>query len=285
MINHQARNPWIDVALPSPIFKEEDTTLIVGDALELLASIPTGSVDLVVTSPPYNIGKEYERPLPLDEYLEWCEQWMTSLHRVVKDTGSFWLNVGYVSVAEKGKAVPLPYLLWDKSPFFMIQEVVWNYGAGVAARNSFSPRNEKFLWFVKDPQNYTFNLDAVRDPNVKYPNQKKNGKLKVNPLGKNPSDVWQIPKVTSGANRSSKERAPHPAQFPEALIERVILASSNIGDLVLDPFVGSGTTCAVANRLNRASLGFELQPQYASFAASRIGNQIKNQLLPLEQGK
>ena len=276
------RHHWIEEALPSPLFSDQGTTLIVGDALELLASIPTGAVDLVVTSPPYNIGKEYERPLPLNEYLEWCESWMTSLYRVVKDTGALWLNVGYVPVAGKGKAVPLTYLLWDKSPFFMIQEVVWNYGAGVAARNSFSPRNEKFLWFVKDPDSYTFNLDAVRDPNVKYPNQKKNGKLKVNPLGKNPSDVWQIPKVTSGANRSSKERAPHPAQFPEALIERVILASSNSGDLILDPFVGSGTTCAVANRLKRASLGFEIQPNYASFAASRVNEQIRRQSLPLE---
>lgn len=276
------RHHWIEEALPSPLFSDQGTTLIVGDALEMLASIPTGAVDLVVTSPPYNIGKEYERPLPLNEYLEWCESWMASLYRVVKDTGAFWLNVGYVPVAGKGKAVPLSYLLWDKSPFFMIQEVVWNYGAGVAARNSFSPRNEKFLWFVKDLDSYTFNLDAVRDPNVKYPNQKKNGKLKVNPLGKNPSDVWQIPKVTSGANRSSKERAPHPAQFPEALIERVILASSNSGDLVLDPFVGSGTTCAVANRLKRASLGFEIQPNYASFAASRITEQIRRQSLPLE---
>lgn len=276
------RHHWIEETLPSPLFSDQGTTLIVGDALEMLASIPTGAVDLVVTSPPYNIGKEYERPLPLNEYLEWCESWMASLYRVVKDTGAFWLNVGYVPVAGKGKAVPLSYLLWDKSPFFMIQEVVWNYGAGVAARNSFSPRNEKFLWFVKDLDSYTFNLDAVRDPNVKYPNQKKNGKLKVNPLGKNPSDVWQIPKVTSGANRSSKERAPHPAQFPEALIERVILASSNSGDLVLDPFVGSGTTCAVANRLKRASLGFEIQPNYASFAASRITEQIRRQSLPLE---
>ena len=111
---------------------------------------------------------------------------------------------------------PLLNLLWDRSPFYMIQEVVWNYGAGVAGRTMLSPRNEKFLWYVKNSLAYTFNLDAIRDKNVKYPNQKKNGKLKCNQAGKNPSDVWQFPKVTSGAKRSSKERTPHPAQFPVA---------------------------------------------------------------------
>ena len=121
-----------------------------------------------------------------------------------------------------------------------MQEVVWNYGAGVACRNSFSPRNEKFLWYVKSEKRYTFNLDDVRDPDVKYPNQKKEGKLRCNPNGKNPSDVWTIPKVTSGEKRASSERTLHPAQFPSAVIERVVLASSDPGDLILDPFMGWG---------------------------------------------
>lgn len=107
---------------------------------------------------------------------------------------------------------------------------------------------------------------------MKYPNQKKNGKLKVNPLGKNPSDVWQFAKVTSGRNRSSAERTPHPAQFPEAVIERIVRASSATGDLVLDPFLGSGTTCAVARRLDRRSIGFELRPDYLELAARRISD-------------
>src|SRR5205823_13886759 len=136
----------------------------------------------------------------------------------------------------------LPYLLWDKWPFFLIQEVVWNYGAGVAAKYSLSPRNEKFLWFVKDPLHYTFNLDEIRDPHVKYPLQKKNGKLRCNTAGKNPSDVWQIAKVTSGTDRASPERAPHPAQFPLDLIQRIVKGFSSRGVAVLDPFVGSGST-------------------------------------------
>jgi adenine-specific DNA-methyltransferase len=152
----------------------------------------------------------------------------------------------------------------------MLQEVVWNYGAGVASRRSFSPRNEKLLWYVRDPDAYFFDLDPVRDPDVKYPNQKKNGKLKCNPLGKNPSDVWQIAKVTSGTNRASKERTPHPAQFPAALVDRVIKSSSPVGGLVLDPFVGSGTTCAVSRQNKRLSVGFDVRSDYLDIAIARI---------------
>ena len=113
-------------------------------------------------------------------------------------------------------------------------------------------------------------MDEIRDPDVKYPNQKKNGKLKCNPLGKNPSDVWSIPKVTSGRNRSSKERTPHPAQFPSAVIDRVVKASSNPGDLVLDPFLGSGTTALVARGLGRLAVGFELRSDYLDLAVARL---------------
>lgn len=262
-----------------PAEYEHDSILIYqGDCRSLMAQLPDESFHLTVTSPPYNIGKEYERPLPLHEYLSWCENWMGDIHRLTTPSGAFWLNIGYVPVADEGKAVPLAYMLWDKTPFFMLQEVVWTYGAGVATRHTFSPRNEKLLWYVKDQNTYTFNLDAVRDPDVKYPNQKKNGKLKCNPLGKNPGDVWAIPKVTSGAGRSSVERMPHPAQFPEALIERVILASTNPGDLVLDPFLGSGTTAAVARRLGRKVVGFEQRSDYIETASSRL-NRLNLSLL------
>ncbi|WP_419917158.1 DNA-methyltransferase [Candidatus Poriferisodalis sp.] len=257
-------------ALGEPYYETDGILLYQGDCIDLLAALPDESIDLTVTSPPYNIGKEYERPLALEDYLEWCGKWMAEVYSVTRTTGAFWLNLGYVPVEGRGKAVPLPYLLWNASPFFFLQEVVWHYGAGVSARRSLSPRNEKFLWYVKDPSNYTFNLDAIRDPNVKYPNQKKNGKLKCNPLGKNPTDVWSIPKVTSGRNRSSTERTPHPAQFPEAVIERVVKGSSNPGDLILDPFVGSGTLTLVAHRLDRLAVGFDVRSDYLDIAVSRI---------------
>lgn len=271
----QSRLNQIERILGNAAFSSAGIRIYNIDCVNAMKSLPEGCIDLTVTSPPYNIGKEYEKPLSLDEYLDWSHIWVSEVARITASTGAFWFNLGYVSKPDVARAIPLPYLLWNRVPLFLIQEVVWNYGAGVAARLSFSPRNEKFLWYVKDPERYTFNLDEVRDPDVKYPNQKKNGKLKCNPLGKNPSDVWNFPKVTSGANRSSEERTDHPAQFPEAVIERIIEACSNPGDLVLDPFMGSGTTAAVARKLGRLVVGFELLPRYIDVARARIENDLE----------
>jgi adenine-specific DNA-methyltransferase len=128
------------------------------DCLEALKLLPDKFVDLTVTSGPYNIGKEYEKFLVLDEYFNWCEQWIAEVYRVTIDRGAFWLNLGYLSICG-AKAIPISYLLWDKVPFYLIQEVVSNYGAGVAGSNLFSPRNQKFLWYLKNQDKYTFNLD------------------------------------------------------------------------------------------------------------------------------
>lgn len=240
------------------------------DCLEAMSALPAEIVHLTITSPPYNIGKSYETNLPLEDYLEWCEQWMGQIYRLTKATGAFWLNVGYIPIEGKAKALPLPYLLWDKVPFYFVQELVWNYGAGVAARKFLSPRNEKFLWYVKDASHYTFNLDEIRDPDVKYPNQKKNGKLRCNTAGKNPSDVWQIAKVTSGAQRSSSERAPHPAQFPVDLIDRLVKGFSNQQEIIMDPFMGSGTTAECAIRNGRFVIGFEKERTYCNYIGQRL---------------
>ena len=257
-----------------PAVRSGDALIYRGDCIDLLPSFEAIGVPLTVTSPPYNIGKEYEKALPLDTYLAWCERWMGLIHEATTPSGSFWLNLGYLAVPGRGKAVPIPYLLWDRTSFFLRQEVVWTYGAGVAARHGLSPRNEKFLWYSKSETEFLFNLDDIRDPDVKYPNQKKNGRIKVNPLGKNPGDVWSFPKVTSGANRSSSERTPHPAQFPEAVIERVIRACSRPGDIVLDPFSGSATTALVARRLGRIGVGIEIEPRYLEISRSRLDAQL-----------
>jgi adenine-specific DNA-methyltransferase len=264
-------------SLGDPVFQSDDCLLYYqGDCVSLMGQLPDGIVDLTVTSPPYNIGKEYESERSVEEYVAWTGDWISQVYRLAKNRGAFWLNLGYLSLPDRAKAIPIPYLVWDRVPFYLVQEIVWNYGAGVAGRKFFSPRNEKFLWYVKDPNDYTFNLDDVRDPNVKYPNQKKNGKIKVNPIGKNPSDVWQFPKVTSGKDRASKERTPHPAQFPAAVIERIILACSNRGDWILDPFMGSGTTADVALRLGRRVVGFEIREDYCRVAAERIRASVRD---------
>jgi len=246
-----------------------------GDCLELMRQLPDEVIPLTVTSPPYNIGKEYEEALSIGKYIDWCESWIREIHRLTMRSGAFWLNLGYVSLAQRANAIPIPYLLWDRVPFYLIQEVVWNYGAGVAAKKFFSPRNEKFLWYVKNQRNYVFNLDDVRDPNVKYPNQKKNGKKKCNPIGKNPSDVWQFPKVTSGKNRSSRERTAHPAQFPIAVIDRIVKACSNRGDLILDPFVGSGSLIEAALMNDRVAVGIEINAEYAEIAGQRVESYLR----------
>lgn len=253
-----------------PFYEAEGIILYNIDCLIAMNHINFDFVDLTVTSPPYNIGKEYERLMPVNDYLDWCQCWIQEVYRLTVNNGAFWLNLGYLELPGKASAIPIPYLIWERSPFHLVQEIIWNYGAGLHTKKMFSPRNEKFLWYVKSSQKYTFNLDEVRDKDVKYPDQKKNGKLKCNPLGKNPSDVWQIPKVTSGANRSSKERTPHPAQFPLAVIDRIIKACSNEGDIVMDPFMGSGTTGVAALQNNRRVIGFEISEQYCNIAKKRI---------------
>lgn len=249
------------------------------EALSLLTGIFFSST---ITSPPYNIGKAYEHIMPLDSYIHWLEKITSHIYRLTNPNGSYLLNVGYLSIPEKGRAVPISYLLWDKSQFFLNQEIIWHYEAGVSAKRYLSPRNEKILWYVKDKDNYIFNLDAIRDPNVKYPNQKKNGRLRCNTIGKNPSDVWEIAKVTSGKDRSSDERTAHPAQFPEDLIKRLMLGFTNNEDLILEPFLGSGTVGAVAVELNRRFIGFEIDKSYCEIAKRRIFHKIQEKESRLE---
>lgn len=276
-------------SLGEPAFEAPGVLLYHVDALAAMPLLPPEIVDLTITSPPYNIGKEYEVPMPLDNYLQWTTTWTHEVHRLTKPFGGFWLNLGYLGIPSRAHAIPLPYLVWERIPFYLIQEVVWNYGAGVATKRMFSPRNEKFLWYVKSPEQYTFNLDAVRDPDVKYPNQKKNGKIRVNPNGKNPTDVWQIPKVTTGegmtGRRASPERTNHPAQFPVAVIERIVKACSNPGELVFDPFVGSGTTVEVAVANGRLAVGFEISAEYIQTAAKRLTKYLRRRESQQAQGR
>jgi adenine-specific DNA-methyltransferase len=266
----RSRLDEIREALGEPVYDRHGVVLYQGNCVDLLEELPPELVDLTVTSPPYNIGKEYEARLGVEEYLDWCERWISGIYHATALGGAFWLNLGYIPLPTRARAIPIPYLLWDRVPFYLVQEIVWHYGAGVAARRAYSPRNEKFLWYVRDENDFYFDLDAVRDPNIKYPNQFKNGKRKVNLAGKNPSDVWIFPKVTSGKNRSSRERTPHPAQFPIAVIERIVKGGSPSEALVLDPFMGSGTTAEVALNLGRPVVGIELNPDYIEIAINRL---------------
>jgi len=270
-----------------PYHEDDSCILFCGDTLKLQKRLPQHVFHTVITSPPYNIGKEYESIKPLEDYIEWSAEWINDTYNILNPTGALLLNLGYVSMDSNARAIPLPYLLWDKVPMFLNQEIVWNYSAGVACKNYLSPRNEKILWYVKDEKKYTFNLDAIRDKNVKYPNSRRNGKPRVNTLGKNPSDVWEIAKVTTGRNRSSEERTPHPCQFPTDLVDRLILGFTNEKDIVLDPFIGSGTTFESCIRNSRFCVGLEILPEYCEIAKRRIisvKKEMEHSLSQLELG-
>ena len=271
--------------LGEPYYECEYGMIYNMDCEKALSQISESLFSSTITSPPYNIGKEYEQIMPLNDYINWLEKISAHVYRLTKPNGSYLLNIGYLSVPNRGRAVPISYLLWDKTRFFLNQEIIWHYGAGVSAKNYLSPRNEKILWYVKNKNNYIFNLDAIRDPNVKYPNQKKNGKLRCNTIGKNPSDVWDIAKVTSGKDRSSDERTSHPAQFPEDLIKRLVLGFTNPDDYILEPFLGSGTVGVVAVELNRRFVGFEIDKSYCEIAKKRIFHKIqeKKSMLQFEE--
>lgn len=236
-----------------------------GDALDMGEVVESNSVDLVVTSPPYNIGKEYEEVVENSAYLEFTKNWVTKAEDKLSANGSFWLNIGFRKESDGMQYIPWEYevypLIKEHTSLSLIQQVIWHYKAGVNCKYRFSPRKETWLYYVSNLDDYTFNLDEVRVP-AKYPNQSKNGELKVNPNGKNPGDVWDIPKVTSGKGRASPERTDHPAQYPEDVIERIIKASSDPGDVILDPFLGSGTTMKVARDLNRSCIGIEIDDEY-----------------------
>ncbi|MCD6520627.1 MAG: site-specific DNA-methyltransferase [Anaerolineae bacterium] len=262
-----------------------DFILWQGDCLDLLAHIPDGFVQLVVTSPPYNLGKAYERRLDLDTYLDQQRRVIEESVRVLDEHGSICWQVG--NYVRNGEIIPLDIVLF---PIFtslglhLRNRIVWHFGHGLHASKRFSGRYEVILWFTKSDQ-YVFNLDAVRVPQ-KYPRKKhfkgpKRGQLSGNPLGKNPGDVWEIPNVKA----NHVEKTIHPCQFPVELIERLVLALTNEGDWVLDPFIGVGTTAIAALMHGRRAIGAEIMPEYVAVARERIrlAEEGKLRIRPMER--
>jgi adenine-specific DNA-methyltransferase len=247
-----------------------DLVLYQGDCLDLLAQLPDGGVQLVVTSPPYNLGKDYERRLDLDAYVAGQRAVIEDCVRVLHARGSLCWQVG--NYVEHGRIVPLDvvlYPIFDELGLQLRNRIVWHFGHGLHASRRFSGRYEVILWFTKG-DDYTFNLDPVRVPQ-KYPGKKhfkgpNKGRLSGNPLGKNPSDIWEIPNVKA----NHVEKTDHPCQFPVELIERLVLAMTDEGDWVLDPFMGVGSTAIAALMHGRRALGAEIVPEYVQLARQRV---------------
>ncbi len=258
------------IKLASEFDPQADFVLFNGNVLNLFQQMPDKFVKLVVTSPPYNIGKPYEEKLDMEEYVAQQEEIIRESVRVLRDDGSICWQVG--NHVNNGEIIPLDILLYPifkKLGLHLRNRIVWHFGHGLHASKRFSGRYEVILWFTKT-NHYTFNLDAVRVPQ-KYPQKKhfkgpKKGQLSGHPLGKNPSDVWEIPNVKS----NHVEKTIHPCQFPIELIERLVLALTNKGDWVFDPFIGVGSTAIAALMHERKAIGAEIVPDYVTVARERI---------------
>jgi adenine-specific DNA-methyltransferase len=253
--------------------------LHLGDCIELLKQIPSGSVDLVVTSPPYCMGKEYEKTSRLEDFVEAHLEVLPEIVRVTKNGGSICWQVG--NHVRNGVVTPLDFVvceLMKKWPELVLRNrIIWTFGHGMHTKLRFSGRHETILWFTKG-DDYKFNLDSVRIPQ-RYPGKRhykggQKGKFSCNPLGKNPGDVWELPNVKA----QHVEKTKHPCQFPIALVQRLIRALTGRRGLVLDPFMGSGSSAAAAVIESRRFVGAEIKKKYYKVAIDRCSEAAKGVL-------
>lgn len=267
-----------------------DAVIAPGDCLKSLRSCPDGFAKLAITSPPYNIGKAYEKSAALDAYLAALDPIIEELMRVLSPEGSVCWQVG--NYVEDGEIFPLDifyYPHFKRHGLRLRNRIVWYFDHGLHASRRFSGRYEVMLWFTRS-NNYTFNLDPVRVPS-KYPGKRhfkgdKRGQLSCNPLGKNPSDIWKlilneweigmwnIPNVKA----NHPEKTIHPCQFPIELVERCVLALTNAGDWVVDPFSGAGSSLLAGLRHGRKVMGCEKEPSYIEAARRRIIDFVEGKL-------
>lgn len=235
-------------------------TIMAGHCLDQMAAMAAGSVKLMITSPPYlNIGMDYGDTFEsVDAYVDFTRAYIEAAAKTLADDGAMWINVGHHKASDQSR-IPLTYYLW---PVFrdcgltMIQEVIWDRQRHVATLSRFSTRSERWVWLVKNPKSYTFNLDQVRQTT-------RQDDPRNHPLGANPSDIWSFVPVQGAAKRG------HACPYPQAMIERIVLACSNAGDTVMDPFAGSGTTGAAALAHGRKAVLIERDPKSLKIMADR----------------
>lgn len=253
-----------------PMVEPERVHIGCADNLAFMRPLPSESMQLIVTSPPYNIGKSYEMKHDLDEYVSHQSQVISECVRLLRPSGSICWQVG--NHIDKGEIFPLDMILY---PVFrnhglrLRNRIIWHFGHGLHCSKRFSGRYETILWFTKSDE-YAFNLDPVRIPS-KYPQKKyfkgpRRGELSGNPLGKNPTDVWDIPNVKS----NHVEKTIHPCQFPVELVERLVLSLTEKGDAVFDPYMGVGSALVAALMHDREAYGCDIVPEYVEAARERI---------------
>jgi len=247
--------------------------VISGDSVKVMKKIPDKSIDLVFADPPYNIGIKYDNykdNLAQKDYLEWTDKWLTEAIRILKPTGSLYVAINDENVAE------IVVILKNKG-LFMINWIIWYYTFGEHQKNKFSRSHTHILYFVKDKNNFTFNANDIRVMSIRQ----KIGDKRANPKGRIPDDVWyydlnDVWKISRVAGTFKERVKGFPCQMPIKVLERIILASSNEGDIVLDPFAGSGTTLVVTKKYNRRYIGIELSKKYVNMIKKRL-NEISNE--------
>lgn len=274
-----------------------DVIVFNGDVGDLIDDIPDNYVKLIVTSPPYNLGKSYEDQISIDKYLDNQKRIITKLYRLLHPEGSICWQVG--NFVQDGELFPLDifyYRIFKDLGLSLRNRIVWHFGHGLHASKRFSGRYETILWFTKSA-NYTFNLDDVRVPS-KYPGKRhykgpNKGKLSGNPKGKNPSDVWkilaqewetcfwEIPNVKS----NHPEKTAHPCQFPVELVERCVLALTDKGDWVFDPYAGVGSSLIAAVKNDRRAVGSEKEIEYVNITHERLNSFFNGSLKLRPMGK
>lgn len=240
------------------------------DNLSFMRGLKDESMNLIVTSPPYNLGKAYEKKRSQDCYIEEQVATIAEAVRLLHPRGSICWQVG--NYVDDGEIFPLDILLYQKFKDHGLKlrnRIVWTFGHGLHCQKRFSGRHETILWFTKG-DDYIYNLDPIRIPS-KYPDKKhfkgpKKGELSSNPLGKNPSDVWDIPNVKS----NHVEKTDHPCQFPVGLVERLVLSLTDKGQNVLDPYMGVGSSAVAALKNERNAYGCDLMSEYVDIANERI---------------
>ena len=259
-----------------------DVVLFDGNCSELLKSIPSNSVDLIITSPPYNIGKKYEKKTCLASYLKDMEPVIAEIDSVLSATGSLCWQVG--NYIQKGEVFPLDIYFYEIFKNFGLKlrnRIIWRFNHGLHCTKRFSGRYETILWFTKNDE-YVFNLDPVRVPS-KYPGKRhfkgpKRGQLSGNPLGKNPSDIWDVVKQDwedevwdiPNVKANHPEKTEHPCQFPVELVQRCVLALTQPGGVVLDPYCGVGSTIIAALQYNRKAIAAEQDSNYVAITRERL---------------
>ena len=264
----------------TPSYLSEDDALIgkvvlaCEDNLAFMEGLHDGQMKLIVTSPPYNLGKDYETKTSLDAYLASQEHVIRECVRILHPEGSICWQVG--NYVDNGAIVPLDAVLY---PVFrnlglkLRNRIIWQFGHGLHSTRRLSGRYETINWWTKN-DNYTWNLDPIRVPS-KYPGKRhfkgpNIGKLSGNPKGKNPSDVWEFPNVKN----NHPEKTVHPCQFPVELVERLVLSMTNEEDTVFDPYMGVGSSVIAALMHNRVAYGCDIVPEYVEIAKERV-NQLR----------